>query len=103
MTGRVESAQQIAAGDVELATCSDAYWRVYMRGHVDGHLAGFARGVEHHREQIEAADAKLWAEATRRVHTTAKQPSYATLCDRRGDPDRAARAREHEQRLAGVS
>ena len=36
------------------------------------------------------------------VHRVAGRPSYATLCDRRGEPEKAARARWHEARMAEV-
>lgn len=82
-----------------LATCSAPYWAAYVRRLVDGYGRGHRDAVA----EIEAADEAMWAEAVRRVHAVAKSPSYATLCDRRGEPDRAERARTHERRLGLAS
>lgn len=82
-----------------LVTASEPYWRAYLRGYTDGCAVGY----ETHRAEIEAADDVLWAEAVRRVHAVAKSSSYATLCERRGEPERVARARAHERRLGLAS
>lgn len=50
-------------------------------------------------EAAEAAEAFWSPDVVAAVHRTANRPSYAELCDRRGEPDRAARAREHEARM----
>ena len=84
---------------VDLVTCSDTYWRAYLRGYTDGCGVGY----ELHRAEVEAADEAMWAEAVRRVHAVAKSPSHATLCERRGEPYRAERARAHERRLGLAS
>lgn len=81
-----ESAAEAMAGPC-LATCSGAYWSAYARGFGDGCL----RGYELHRAETEADDDAMWAEAVRRVHAVAKSPSYSTLCERRGEADRAER------------
>ncbi len=80
---------------VDLVTCSDTYWRAYLRGYTDGCGVGY----ELHRAEVKAADDKLWAETSRKVRAQANSPSYAQLCDRRGEPERAERARAHERRL----
>jgi len=78
-----------------LVTCSDTFWRAYLRGYTDGCAAGY----ELHRAEIEAADQAMWAECSRQVRARANSASYAQLCDRRGEPHRAARARMHARRL----
>ncbi len=80
---------------VDLVTCSDTYWRAYMRGYEDG----CARGYELAVAAVEAADQAMWADSSRTVRAQANSPTYAQLCDRRGEPHRAARARMHERRL----
>lgn len=97
MTRGVESAAQAQSGQVDLATCSAAYWAVYMRGVEDGLL----RGYELHRAEVEAAEDAMWAEAVRRVQLVARAPSFEVLSERRGD--RATSAREHVQRMAVAS
>ncbi|TFV67721.1 hypothetical protein E4P40_24010 [Blastococcus sp. CT_GayMR20] len=42
------------------------------------------------------------ADVVEAVHRTARRPSYAELCRRRGEPDREARAVEHEQRMTAA-
>ncbi len=98
MNAHPEAAEEVLHGEVDLATCSPAYWAVFMRGHVDGYMRGHRDAVA---EQDAAEDA-LWAEATRRVHAVASSPSFAVLCDRRGDPERAKRARAHEQWMVPI-
>ncbi len=82
-----------------LATISERDWRAYLAGYT----AGCAVGYETHRAEIEAADDKLWAECSRKVRAQANSPTCAQLCDRRGEPERAERARAHQRRLGLVS
>lgn len=86
-----------------LATCSPAYWAAYMRGHNDGHVDGYVRGHNDVQDEITADDDELWSRAVHNVQATALRPTYATLCDRRGEPERAERARAHERRLGLAS
>lgn len=88
-----------ALAEPSLATCSAPYWAAYVRGLVDGYGFGHRDAVA----EIEAADEAMWAEAVRRVNGVAKSPSYQELCERRGEPDRAERARTHERRLGLAS
>ncbi|MGI8693510.1 MAG: hypothetical protein ACR2JK_11535 [Geodermatophilaceae bacterium] len=90
----VESAAEALAGP-DLVTCSQPYWAAFVRGYADGHLAGY----ELHRAEVEAADAAVWVACSRKVRATANSPRYSALCDRRGEPERAERARAHERRL----
>lgn len=89
-----ETVADVLAGP-NLATCSGPYWAAYARGYAYGCL----RGYETHRAEVEAAEAETWAVAVRNVQAAARRASYATLCDRRGEPYRAARAGLHERRL----
>ena len=93
-----ETATEAIAGPC-LVTASEPYWRAYMRGYEDG----CARGYEQHRAEIEAADDKLWAECSRKVRAQANSSTYAQLCDRRGEPERAGAALAHARRLGLVS
>lgn len=79
----------------DLATCSEPYWRAYLRGYSLGHVAGY----EQHLAEVDAADNAMFSEAVRLAQATARQPRYSQLCDRRGEPERAARARAHERWL----
>ncbi|MGY1680713.1 hypothetical protein [Geodermatophilus sp. SYSU D01176] len=46
----------------------------------------------------------VWSpEIVAQVHRTANRPRYAELCDLRGEPEKAARAREHETRMREVA
>ncbi len=90
----VETVAEAVAGPC-LATCSGAYWAAYARGFGDGCARGYQLAVA----AVEASDAALWAECSRKVRATANSPRYSTLCDRRGEPGRAERARAHERRL----
>ena len=56
---------------------------------------GFTRGWDAH----EAQEAALQRWAARIAHSVADRPSYAELCDLRGEPERAAQARE---RMAAI-
>jgi hypothetical protein len=51
---------------------------------------------EHHAEE---ADARWTPEVVAAVHRSANRPSYVELCERRGEPERAERAREQRRRL----
>ncbi|GAB3349973.1 hypothetical protein [Modestobacter lapidis] len=46
--------------------------------------------------------ARWTPEIVAEVHRTANRPSYAELCDRRGEPDRAGRARQQRRHLGLV-
>lgn len=49
-----------------------------------------------------AAEADMqaaWSALAAKVRARAKQPTHAELCDRRGEPERAAQARANEQRV----
>ncbi len=75
------------------------WWTVWLAGFTAGHLAGY----ELHRTEADAVDEAMWAECSRQVRAQANSPTYAQLCDRRGEPERAARARAHARRLGLVS
>jgi hypothetical protein len=48
-------------------------------------------------------DPAAWTpDVVEQVHRTAHRPSFAELCRRRGEPDRAARAIAHEHRMDGL-
>ncbi|CAN5232931.1 hypothetical protein BH20ACT5_BH20ACT5_14100 [soil metagenome] len=95
---RVETAAEGIAGP-DLTTCSATYWRAYMRGYEDGCLRGYLQ----HRAEVDADVDALWADASRKVRARAGSATYAQLCDRRGEPERAERARAHERRLGLVT
>jgi hypothetical protein len=84
---------------VDLVTCSPTYWRAYARGYEDGCARGYQLAVA----AVEAADQAMWAECSRQVRARANSASYAQLCDRRGEPERAERARQHAHRLGLAS
>ncbi len=76
-------------------TMHPLYWAAWIDGFAAGHFAGY----ELHRAEIDAADQAMFAETSRRVRQSANSPRFSTLCDRRGEPHRAARARMHERRI----
>lgn len=78
-----------------LATLPERDWRTYLAGYA----AGCAVGYETHRAEVEVADQAMWAACSRKVRAQANSPRYSQLCDRRGEPRRAARARMHERRI----
>jgi len=82
-----------------LVTASTPYWSAYLRGYTDGCAVGY----DLHRAEVEAADDAMWADCSRKVRAQANSPTYAQLCDRRGEPERAERARVHERRLGLAS
>ena len=79
---------------VNLATIREDYYRAWLAGYSDGVTYGVARALA----DIEAADDRAWAELSRQVRKQAASPRYSQLCDRRGEPDRAERARDRERR-----
>jgi hypothetical protein len=67
----------------------------YGRGFARGWQLGLAAG----RQDADDEAAAAWAPVAARVRRNAGAPSFAEVCDRRGEPGRAARAREQEVRL----
>lgn len=68
----------------------EAWFAAGLRiGHMDGYAAAEA--------DMQAA----WSAVAQRVRVLGKPSSltYAELCDRRREPERAERAREHERRI----
>ena len=63
------------------------------------YTAGYTDGIAAGRAQVETEDADRWATMRATIHHLAQQPDYATLAERRGDRDRAARQRQilHER------
>lgn len=76
-----------------LATIQDGYARAFMAGYSEG----FQHGVVRALDDIEAADDRAWAELSRRVRKQAASPRFSQLAARRGDHERADRAREWER------
>lgn len=60
---------------------------------------GYMHGVGRGREQADAEAAAHWRGVAAYVRRTATAPTYAELCDRRNQPEDAARARAQEVRL----
>ncbi len=78
---------------VNLALISEPFWRAYLAGYTDGVAYGVARALA----DMEAADDRAWAELSQRVRKQANSPRFSQLCDRRGEHDRAERARDRER------
>lgn len=71
-------------------------WRTYT----DPAEVAFRLRLELDAMRAEAEAPGQWTPDTvAAVHRTATRPRYSELCDRRGEPDRAGRARGHEKRL----
>lgn len=93
-----ETAAQAIAGP-SLVTASEPYWRAYLAGYTDGCAVGYELVLA----EADTADEALWSRVVANVQATARRPSYTTLCERRGEPERAERARAHERRLGLAS
>ncbi len=78
---------------VNLAHVSDAAMRTYCAGFGDGFLEGMAQAFA----EIDAADDRMWAELARPVRKQAASPRFSQICDRRGDHEKADRARRWER------
>jgi hypothetical protein len=73
-------------------------WRTYWSP--EEHARRLHAELDALREYEEPA---VWSpEIVAEVHRTANRPTFAELCDRRGEPERAARARQHEARMREV-
>ena len=60
---------------------------------------GYRAGLDRGRELAEADMQAVWTTLAAKVRAMANQPTLATLADRRGEPERAARTREIERRV----
>lgn len=71
---------------------------------LDGYFWGNVHGLDRGRELADAEAAEDWAGVARYVQRlgSPQYVPYAELCERRGEPERAARARDHEARLGLV-
>jgi len=78
---------------VNLAAIPGSYWRAYLAGYKDGVEYGVARALA----DQEADDDRAWAELSRQVRRQASSPRFSQLAHRRGDHDRADRARQWER------
>jgi len=76
-----------------LATIPSGYARAYMAGYREGAEHGYARCLD----DLEAEEDRFWAVCSRTVRAQASSPRYSKLADRRGEPERADRAREWER------
>jgi len=76
-----------------IASIPESYWRAYLAGYGDGVQYGVARALA----DEEAAEDRRWSELSARVRKQANSPRFSQLADRRGDHDRADRARQWER------
>ena len=76
-----------------LATIPDGYARAFLAGYCEGYQHGVVRALD----DIEAADDRAWAQLSKRVRAQASSPRFSQLAARRGDHERADRAREWER------
>lgn len=98
--GRVATMSSPALAELESAVRfgeSLAYPEAYEQGLRDGfrlgERAGQARGRYLEAAAADDADRRWRAQVGRDVAASAARPSYAELCERRGEPERAERAR----------
>ena len=75
-----------------LVTMRPDYSRAFIAGYSEGFAHGYARALD----DLEAADDAAWAEESRQVRRQASSPRFSQLADRRGDHQRAERARQWE-------
>jgi len=78
---------------VNVASIREDYWRAYLAGYADGVQYGVARALA----DEEAAEECRWADLSRQVRRQASSPRFSQLADRRGDHERASRARQWER------
>jgi len=78
---------------VNLATIREDYWRAWLAGYTDGVQYGYARALADEA----AAEERRWADLSRQVRRQASSPRFSQLADRRGDHERASRARQWER------
>ncbi len=78
---------------VNLASIPKSYWRAYLAGYGDGVQYGVARALA----DEEAAEDGRWADLSHQVRKQAASPRFSQLADRRGDHNRAERARRWER------
>ncbi len=78
---------------VNLAAIAESFWRAYLAGYKDGAEYGVARALA----DQDAADDAAWAELSARVRRQASSARFSQLAARRGDHERADRAREWER------
>ena len=78
---------------VNVATIAESYWRAWLAGYSDGVQYGYARALD----DVEAAEDRRWAELSQRVRKQASSPRFSQLAARRGDHERAQRARDWER------
>lgn len=69
----------------------------YSRAFIAGYSEGFAHGYAAALADVEAADDRVWAAVSRQVRRQSASPRFTQLSDRRGDHERAERAREWER------
>ncbi len=69
------------------------------RGYTDPAEVALRLRLELDAARAEGEDARWTPEVVAAVHRTASQPTHAELSGRRGEPERAKRARAHERRM----
>jgi len=75
-----------------LATIPAGYARAFMAGYREGYQHGVVRALD----DLEADDDAAWAELSRRVRKQSSSVRFSQLAARRGDHERAQRARDWE-------
>lgn len=76
-----------------LATISDGYARAFMAGYAEGYQHGVVRALD----DVDAADDLAWAQLSQRVRKQSNSARFSQLATRRGDHERAQRARDWER------
>lgn len=84
---------------VDLLTLTPPDRELFWAGYASGVVEGITMGRNQAEDEAEVAW-RTMADRVRRTATTSVP--YSVLCERRGDPERAERARERERRLGGL-
>jgi hypothetical protein len=83
---------------VAAAVIAAESWRTYWAPEEHARRLATELAAAHAAEQ----DAHWSGEVVAAVHRSARRPRYSQLCERRGEPQRAERARQHERRMGLV-
>ncbi len=82
-----------AADAPNLVTMRPDYARAFMAGYREGYQHGVVRALD----DVEAADDAAWAQLSKRVRKQSNSLRFSQLATRRGDHERADRARQWER------
>jgi hypothetical protein len=84
----------------DLLTATPRERDVYACGEFWGTVRGIDIGRRQREAEIDAAEQAAWVQMREFIKALNRSVPYSELCEIRGEPERAERAREHERRIA---